>query len=281
MHRNKDLHSFLLTKATTLTEEWYNSLDKSDPSGVYSSENPDVINDLKKQNYEFHLHLCEVFVKEETIFLEDFQKWIQTIAQDQHHLNTPIQFIIREFFRVRELYLTFIKEFVAIHEGEFTNEMIDRWNGIIIKAFDKVILSFVEEHQYYGEQRLIAQQELIQELSCPVIALYNNMAMLPLIGEVDTRRAKFMIDNTLKQCAKIGVELLVIDLSGVVMIDTMVAQQIFSLITALRLIGVKTILSGIRPEIAQTAVQLGLDFQNIETYSTLNQALSSITLTRE
>lgn len=276
MHRNKELHTFLLTKASSFTEQWYDSLDKSDPSGVYSSENPDVINDLKKQNYDFHIHLCEVFVKEESIFLEDFQKWIHTIAQDPHHLNTPIQYIIREFFRVREQYLSFIKEFVAIHEGTYTTEMIDRWNNIIIKAFDKVILSFVEEHQYYAEQRLLAQQELIQELSCPVIALYNNTAMLPLVGEIDTRRAKFMIDNTLKQCVKLGAELLVIDLSGVVMIDTMVAQQIFHLVTALKLIGIKTILSGIRPEIAQTAVQLGLDFRNVETYATLNQALSSM-----
>ncbi|MEH7417063.1 STAS domain-containing protein [Neobacillus drentensis] len=276
MHRNKKLHSFLLAKARNLTEEWYNSLDKCDPSGVYASDDPNVIKTLKKQNFDFHLHLCEVFIKEETAFLEDFQKWILSIAQDPQHLNTPIHFMLREFFRVREQYLDYIKDFVALHMGEFPNEVIDSWNRVILKAFDKVILGFVEEHQYYLQGKLSAQQELIQELSSPVITLNSEVALLPLVGEFDTRRAQLMLEKTLKQCANLGVNFLVIDLSGVPMIDTMVAHQIFQLIKALGLMGVTSTLSGIRPEIAQTAVQLGLEFNSVSTYSTLRQALNSI-----
>ncbi|MBM7655929.1 STAS domain-containing protein [Neobacillus cucumis] len=275
MHRNKELHSFLLSKARNLTEEWYNSLDKNDPSGVYASDDPNVINALKKQNFEFHLHLCEAFIKEEKAFLEDFQKWIRSIAQDPQHLNTPIQFMLREFFRVREQYLDYIKDFVSLHTGEFPNEVIDSWNRLILKAFDKVMLRFVEEHQYCLQQKLSAQQELIQELSSPVISLNNEIALLPLVGDIDSRRAKLMLENTLNQCANLGVNFLVIDLSGVPMIDTMVAQQIFQLIKGLRLMGVTATLSGVRAEIAQTAVQLGLEFNGVSTYSTLRQALDS------
>lgn len=275
LHRNKELHSFLLSKARNLTEEWYNSLDKNDPSGVYASDDPNVINALKKQNFEFHLHLCEAFIKEEKAFLEDFQKWIRSIAQDPQHLNTPIQFMLREFFRVREQYLDYIKDFVSLHTGEFPNEVIDSWNRLILKAFDKVMLRFVEEHQYCLQQKLSAQQELIQELSSPVISLNNEIALLPLVGDIDSRRAKLMLENTLNQCANLGVNFLVIDLSGVPMIDTMVAQQIFQLIKGLRLMGVTATLSGVRAEIAQTAVQLGLEFNGVSTYSTLRQALDS------
>ncbi|MEH7120596.1 STAS domain-containing protein [Neobacillus vireti] len=276
MHRNKELRTFLLAKARNLTEEWYNSLDKSDPSGVYISNDPNVIDTLKKQNYDFHLHLCEVFIKEERVFLEDFQKWILTIAQDPHHLNTPIHFMLREFFRVREQYLDYIKDFVSLHKGEFSNEVIDSWNRVILKAFDKVMIGFVKEHQHYLQQKLVAQQELIQELSSPVIALNNEVALLPLVGDIDTRRAKLILENTLKQCSNLGVYFLVIDLSGVPMIDTLVAHQIFLLIKGLRLIGVTSILSGVRPEIAQTSVQLGLEFNDVSTYSTLRQALRSL-----
>ncbi|WP_160723693.1 STAS domain-containing protein [Bacillus sp. USDA818B3_A] len=278
MHRNKELHSFLLAKARDLTDEWYNSLDKSDPSGVYASDDPNVINKLKKQNYDFHLHLCEVFIKEETSFLEEFKKWILSIAQDPEHLNTPIHFMLREFFRVREQYLDYVKEFVALHLGEFNNEVIDSWNRVILKAFDKVTLGFVEEHQYYLQQKLSAQQELIQELSSPVISLNNEVALLPLVGEIDTRRAKLMLDNTLDQCNNLRVNFLVIDLSGVPIIDTMVAHQIFQLIKGLELMGVTSALTGVRPEIAQTAVQLGLEFNGISTYSTLRQALNSMSI---
>ncbi|MED4229517.1 STAS domain-containing protein [Neobacillus cucumis] len=278
MHRNKELHSFLLSKARNLTEEWYNSLDKNDPSGVYASDDPNVINALKKQNFEFHLHLCEAFIREEKAFLEEFQKWILSIAQDPQHLNTPIHFMLREFFRVREQYLDYIKDFVYLHTGEFPKEVIDSWNRMILKAFDKVMLGFVEEHQYYLQQKLSAQQELIQELSSPVISLNNEIALLPLVGDIDSRRAKLMLENTLNQCANHGVNFLVIDLSGVPMIDTMVAQQIFQLIKGLRLMGVAATLSGVRAEIAQTAVQLGLEFNGVSTYSTLRQALDSLAI---
>ena len=278
LHRNKELHSFLLAKARNLTEEWYNSLDKNDPSGVYASDDPNIINTLKKQNFDFHLHLCEAFIREETAFLEEFQKWILSIAQDPQHLNTPIHFMLREFFRVREQYLDYIKDFVSLHMGEFPNEVVDSWNRMILKAFDKVMLGFVEERQYYLYQKLSAQQELIQELSSPVITLNNEVALLPLVGDIDTRRAKLMLENTLNQCANLGVNFLVIDLSGVPMIDTMVAHQIFHLIKALRLIGVTSTLTGVRPEIAQTAVQLGLEFNGVPTYSTLRQALISMAI---
>ncbi|PLS02408.1 STAS domain-containing protein [Neobacillus cucumis] len=276
MHRNKELYSFLLAKARNLTEEWYNSLDKSDSSGVYASDDPNVTNTLKKQNYDFHLHLCDVFIREETEFLEEFQKWILSIAQDQQHLNTPLHYMLREFFRVREQYLDYIQDFVSLHEDEFSKEVIDSWNRVMIKAFDKVVLGFVEEHQYYSHQKLRAQQELIQELSSPVIALNKEVALLPLVGDIDTRRAKLMLENTLNQCVNLGVNDLVIDLSGFLMIDTMVAHQIFLMIEALRLIGVTSTLSGVRPEIAQTAVQLGLEFKDVSTYSTLRHALTSL-----
>jgi rsbT co-antagonist protein RsbR len=186
--------------------------------------------------------------------------------------------MLREFFRVRVQYLDYIKDFVSLHMGEFPNEVIDSWNRVILKAFDKIMLGFVEEHKHYLQQKLSAQQELIQVLSSPVITLNKELALLPLVGEIDIRRAKLMLENTLNQCANLGVNFLVIDLSGVPMIDTIVAHQIFQLIKGLRLMGVTSILSGVRPEIAQTAVQLGLEFNGVSTYSTLCQALNSMSI---
>jgi rsbT co-antagonist protein RsbR len=136
-------------------------------------------------------------------------------------------------------------------------------------------LWFVEENQKYSEEKLIAQQEMINELSSPVIALNNHMGLLPLIGVIDTARAKLIVETTLEQCTEKDISHLLIDLSGVLIIDTMVAQQIFSLIETLGLIGVKSTLSGIRPEIALTATQLGLSFDQVSIKSNLAQALAS------
>lgn len=275
MHRNKELYTFLSDKAWNLTEEWYESLDKSDPKGVYASGDEKVINTVKQQNYEFHLHFCRVFVEEKSVFFKDLEKWIVAIAQDEEHVNTPVQFVIREFFRVQEQYLDFVKEFIALHEREFSLDVIDSWNRIIVTTFGEVIQWFVEENHKYSQRKLQSQQELINELSSPVITLNNNAALLPLVGDIDTARAKFMLENTLVQCAEKGVSRLYIDLSGVAIIDTMVAHQIFQLIEALNLIGVKTTLSGLRPEIASTAVQLGLSFEKVSIKSTLSQAIGA------
>jgi rsbT co-antagonist protein RsbR len=254
------------------TEEWYQSIDKANTKGVYASTNPEVINTLKKQNYEFHLQLCKLFIEEEEKFFRDFEEWIHSIAKDEQHLNTPIHHTLREFFRVRGQYLTFISEFVELHQEEKENEL--KWNHMITLAFDKVVLKFVEENQRYSEERLQAQQDMIKELSSPVIALDNNRALLPLVGDIDTGRARFILENTLEQCGEKGINHLYIDLSGVVIIDTLVADQIFNLIKALNLIGVKTTLSGIRPEIAQTTVQLGISFNDISIKPTLAGALT-------
>ncbi|RZT16457.1 rsbT co-antagonist protein RsbR [Fictibacillus sp. BK138] len=275
MHRDKALHSFLIEKTWQMTEEWYASIDKSKATGVYASSNPETIRTLKKQNHEFHLHFCEVFVKEESEFLKDFEPWVVMIAKDDEHLNTPVTVIMNEFFNVQRQYLGFVKEFVNFHEGEYSQDVINSWNDVIINTFNKIVTWFVEENQKYSEEKLKAQQEMINELSSPVIALNNHMGLLPLIGVIDTARAKLIVENTLEQCTEKDISHLLIDLSGVLIIDTMVAQQIFSLIETLGLIGVRSTISGIRPEIALTATQLGLSFDKVSIKSNLAQALAS------
>lgn len=143
-----------------------------------------------------------------------------------------------------------------------------------MEAFDRVMMRFVELQSEVMEKQLQNQQEIINELSSPVISLNEHTALLPLVGNIDPSRAELILENALEQCVKMEVSQLFIDLSGVVLIDTMVAHQIFQLIDALQLIGVKPILSGLRPEIAQTAIQLGLNFENLTITSTLSQALT-------
>ncbi|WP_046180380.1 STAS domain-containing protein [Domibacillus tundrae] len=278
MYRNKELGEYLLEKAWKVTEEWYETLDKSEAFGVYSSTNPEDVKVLKTQNYEFHRHFFQLFLQEESKFKRELEEWLTYLANDGQHLATPIHFIVREFFNVRNQYLKLIKEFVSLHEGKYPQEKIDLWNQTVLETMDDVITWFMEKHHEFSNTRLQSQQEMINELSSPVIKLNNSIGLLPLVGDIDTARAKLILEKTLEQCSEKRVNHLLIDLSGVVMIDTMVAHQIFQLIDALSLIGVKTTLSGIRPEVAQTAVQLGLSFDNVSITSTLSRAVGSSTI---
>jgi rsbT co-antagonist protein RsbR len=272
VHKSQALYTYLKGYTRQITEEWYKSINKTGTAGVYASTDPKVVEALKEQNHEFHLHFIEVFTKDEDEFFKEFEPWIIKIASDIEHINTPIQYVIREFKNVRNQYFNYVNKF-AKDNASVTIQERDAWFDIILKEFDEVILRFIEATYKYSQKVLKAQQEMINELSAPVISLSNQQGLLPLIGDIDTSRAKMILEHTLKQCSDRGLNHLFIDLSGVAMIDTMVAHQLFQLLKALKLIGVKATLSGIRPEIAQTAVQLGLTFEETNIKNSLAQAL--------
>ncbi|WP_064092967.1 STAS domain-containing protein [Rossellomorea aquimaris] len=278
MEANQQLYQFMSDNTWNLTEDWYESLDKSDPSGIYSSKDPVVIQNMKRQNHAFHEHFCELFRQNKCEGIESFEEWITEIAQDEEHLKTPIHYILREFFRTQEQYLELIQKFIEIHEGEYTEQVKSTWRDMVVKVFSLVMTRFSEENYNYSQVRLNAQQAVIKELSSPVISLNKNTAVLPLIGDIDTGRARYILENTLTECASKNVEHLFIDLSGVIMVDTMVAHQIFQIVDSLNLLGVNCTLSGIRPEIAQTAIQLGISFEKVSVTSTLERAINNLGL---
>lgn len=275
MKESKELYNYLLTQTWNLTEKWYAGLDKSNTSGVYASQDPQVIETIKKQNHGFHERFCKLFIEDEEKFLKDFEEWVLEIAQDPEHLNTPIHHILIEFFNTQQQYLELIYAYER-DNSHLSHEMVQQWIRDITHTFSKIIAWFTEEHHNYSLKKLKAQQEMINELSSPVISLSKGIAILPLVGDIDTNRAKYIFENALSQCTQKRIDTLLVDISGVAIIDTMVAQQIFQLIEALRLLGVRSILSGIRPEIAQTAVQLGINFQDIHTISTIERAFERL-----
>ncbi|WP_237704129.1 STAS domain-containing protein [Planococcus donghaensis] len=255
-----------------MTEDWYSSLDKS-KTGVYGSTDPDKIALLKKQNHEFHLRFCTMFQKENKDFVTNFQDWIESIVKDEAHLETPIVEVIGEFFRTQQQYLTELGKYALAHKEEVSHEQLMEWTQAVVRIISKVIVEFTDQNSKAAEKRMDSQQQMIVEMSAPVILLAKKIGMLPLVGEITPHRAEIIFEKALAQSSKHDLEKLFIDLSGVPMIDTMVAQQVFQLIKGLEIIGVKVALSGISPVIAQTAVQLGIKFIDIEVYNTLAQAL--------
>ncbi|WP_404406960.1 STAS domain-containing protein [Jeotgalibacillus malaysiensis] len=274
MLRNHELHTFICDKADALTEEWYESLDKS-KSGVYGSTDPEAIQRIKSQNNAFHKRFCKIFQDDNERYIEIFQDWIESIAIDEAHQSTALQAIIQEFFRTQQQYLNLIEEFVLQSSEEMTYQEMMTWTKRVVDSINHIILEFTIQHSKAAERRLYAQQEMIIEMSAPVISLTKDIGFLPLVGEINTHRAQVVFGKTLTQSANQQLKKLFVDLSGVPIIDTMVAQQIFQLISGLKIIGVQTALSGISPQIAQTAVQLGLNFKDIEIYSTLAQAMKA------
>ncbi|AWM43819.1 STAS domain-containing protein [Bacillus amyloliquefaciens] len=274
MKINEALYDYFTEQADQIAEEWIETMEDSDPNSVYSLANPVITEELTEQDKEFYRHINKMYIMPEKEFLEEFEQWVIELAKDQKHLDTPVQYVVREFMRNRRLYISYYDAFADKHESSFAEGERKKWENLIVRVFDFTIYTFVDHAEHNSKMQLNAQREMILELSSPVITLSKRTALLPLVGDIDTERAKFILENTLSTCAKRLIEHLLIDLSGVVVVDTMVAHQIFKLVEALKLIGVTSTLSGIRPEIAQTAVQLGINFSDITIKSNLAQALN-------
>ncbi len=111
------------------------------------------------------------------------------------------------------------------------------------------------------------------ELSTPVVALWEGILAVPLIGTLDSERTQVVMESLLQRIVDTGASIAIIDITGVPTVDTLVAQHLLKTVGAARLMGAECIISGIRPQIAQTIVHLGVDLGNVATKATLADAL--------
>jgi rsbT co-antagonist protein RsbR len=129
-------------------------------------------------------------------------------------------------------------------------------------------------HQRSREDIIRRQQDELLELSTPVVKLWDGVLAVPMIGTLDSGRTQLVMESLLQRIVETGSEIAIIDITGVPTVDTLVAQHLLKTVTAIRLMGADCIISGVRPQIAQTIVHLGIDLQGIVTKASLADALA-------
>jgi len=140
-----------------------------------------------------------------------------------------------------------------------------RWQTWVIDARDCA---------FPNKQLIAEQQREMLELSTPVVQLWEGVLGLPLIGTLDSARTQVVMENLLQRIVDTGARIAVIDITGVPTVDTLVAQHLLKTVAAARLMGADCIISGIRPQIAQTIVHLGLELNTVATKATLADAFA-------
>jgi len=133
----------------------------------------------------------------------------------------------------------------------------ETWSGTLL--LDKLALYAVEAYQKSREEIIARQQQELLELSTPVVRLWEGILALPLIGTLDSSRTQTVMEGLLEAIVTSGADIAIIDITGVPTVDTLVAQHLIKTVAAARLMGADCIISGIRPQIAQTIVHLGLE----------------------
>jgi rsbT co-antagonist protein RsbR len=146
------------------------------------------------------------------------------------------------------------------------------WEATIL--LDKLGLLTTELHQKTREDIIARQQQELLELSTPVVRLWDNILALPLIGTLDSSRTQVVMQNLLDAIVATRSDYAIIDITGVPVVDTLVAQHLLKTVSAARLMGADCLISGIRPQIAQTIIHLGVDLTNVTTKATLADAFA-------
>jgi len=144
----------------------------------------------------------------------------------------------------------------------------------VSSLLDHMAQHTVSTYQRTREDIIARQQQELLELSTPVVKLWDGVLAVPMIGTLDSGRTQLVMETLLQRIVETGSALAIIDITGVPTVDTLVAQHLLKTVTAIRLMGADAIISGIRPQIAQTIVHLGIDLEGITTKASLADALA-------
>ncbi|WOV86649.1 STAS domain-containing protein [Sporosarcina oncorhynchi] len=270
---NQMLFDFLQENIDNITEEWLSYREEIQGSIYSKSAGEKSEKSLREQNRLTNLTIASSLLEDKGIFEENKKNWALIVAQSRIHTRTPIYEVQEALSKVRMAHWSFVEQFVEQQGEKVLRSDILKWGIAIHKAFDELLVEFSKRYDELMHTRLNAQRILIEELNAPIIKLNQTVGVLPLIGDIDTSRVQSIADYVPQKCVELDVSHLFIDLSGVTLIDTMVANHLYQMTQMLDLLGIQSSLTGIRPEIAQTSVQLGLDFSKISTYGSLQLAM--------
>jgi rsbT co-antagonist protein RsbR len=201
--------------------------------------------------------------------LEQVRKFLEEISRSRAIQGfTPRETALFVFSLKRPL-------FTSLHqklENDPKALAAETWNAT--ELIDSLAMHTFHSYQRIREDIISRQQQELLELSTPVMKLWDGILALPMIGTLDSARAQTVMESLLERIVETGSQVAIIDITGVPTVDTLVAQHLLKTIAAIRLMGAECIISGIRPQIAQTIVHLGISLEGVTTRATLADALA-------
>jgi rsbT co-antagonist protein RsbR len=200
----------------------------------------------------------------------EFNSKLVDFAEIVIRLGWPLQFVTEGLQTFGRL----------VFEGMSKIDVVTKDNQMdIVYEFDRWLTpmrnEIVNGYTRTWERTVSLQKIALQELSASLIPIFEGITVMPLVGTIDTERAKQIMENLLHGVVKHRAEVVLIDITGVPVVDTMVAHHIIQASEAVRLVGAKCMLVGIRPEIAQTIVNLGINLNQLTTKSTLKKGIEA------
>ncbi|MGP4066884.1 RsbT co-antagonist protein RsbRA [Oceanobacillus sp. M65] len=250
-----------IENSDSIVQMWMEEIN-SIKDGNYTASISDEL--FESTNREFvNVIFTSIKSQGSTKVVEDFSEKIINLGWPLSYITDGLQV----FRRVTIDYILGQSEKIDSSYISDVIKSVDAW-------VEPIIRQLVNEYSGSWEHIVSLQRVALQELSAPLIPVMDRITVMPLIGTIDTERAKLIMENLLEGVIKHNSEVVLIDITGVPVVDTMVAHHIIQAAEAVRLIGSTCILVGIRPEIAQTIVNLGIDLGKFPTKSSLKKGFT-------
>lgn len=260
---------YIIEVSYELSQKMNEDLDKEFIQTIISQQELEQLNEWRAQ---FLSYIGEAIKeKNKEVTWDQVTEWARTTGESAVEREISLDESLTTLTSYRIVIWNAILE--KLNEVSLSNEELIDIGFIIDSLVDHAGSVFSTSFVEYHRNTVDLAQKAVFEYSVPVVGLSDSVAILPLIGELDTNRARLLKENALYNCVELGNSILIIDLSGVPIVDTMVANEIFQVVSSLKLIGVQTILTGVRPEIAQSIVKLGLNFKGVTIKSSLKHAI--------
>ena len=263
------IYNLLKKKKKQILGQWINFLLK-DPllqEDIISNE------ELRQQSEELLIFLTEALRSGNytDITASEFDKTNQSLASlsvsRAHQGFSPAE-TAKYLFTLKESIIKYL-------ESEYKNkpDLLYEESKKINKLIDSMGIVTFETYIKGREEVIIRQTNEIAEISTPVIKVWEGIVAMPIIGTLDSARTQIVMESLLQEIVNTGSSIAILDISGVPAVDSLVSQHLMKTVSATRLMGAECIISGIKPEIAQTVVHLGIDLSGIVTKATLANAL--------
>lgn len=235
---------------------------------------PNDVVQAKKVYVEFLEFLSESIDCKEGSVPDKLVEWSRENGKKTAAKHHRISEILIRYPDTRMVFADFILN-ISIEHGLDTKDValiLKRVHHMLDVSINETVLAFERR----SEELLLKAKTELKELSTPIVPIQNGLAVLPLIGSIDADRSEHLMNGVLPKIPEMNIERLIIDFSGIVTIDTEVASHIFNVYRVLGLLGVDVLVTGLRPEIAISAVSEGIDFTSIKTFANVKQAIESI-----
>jgi rsbT co-antagonist protein RsbR len=261
----KELSELLEQHADEIRLRWIEEMRKS---SLLAALSPEEIEDESRAIYD----TCVQCLK--TGSYEGAQKYAANMAKRGVLEAMTVDQIITGLLILRDVYGQFIFNWYYKDPRKWRN-IVSVYEPVARRILNIVAIAFVTEREFVvkQQQETILRQEVILKLSTPLVEVWQGVVMVPLIGTLDSARAKQLTETVLNYIAREDIDVVGLDISGIAAVDTQAASYILRTIRAIRLMGSDAVITGIKPEVATTLVNLGVDLSGITTRSTLREGL--------